>query len=204
MSNKRMKLDQVINLLVDDDDNEISSENESNDENDMQSVNKSDESTDDDLPLSMLVARRIITPIKPFQSNQLRKRVSDDDESMESSDDEDDLPLSALAAKKTIRKPFQQQDINIQKSINTNLKLNDEKQEIKQKRSVYQKVNSFLKGIFDSIELDSEDESEESKEKNKSNKINIYKTSDSPVLNYDRNVTRFILSLKNLKRKSYN
>lgn len=185
MMSKRLKLDQVINLLDD-----ITSSDDEVDKQD--DVISSD--SDDDVPLSVLMARKNHSSLA--QNQPVLKKI-DHDISTESSDD--DVPLSALAARKTIRKPFQQKDINIQTQPNVKLKLVKDSEAAKRKSSAsaQRRVNTYLRGLFDSIELES-DEEDECKENTKSA---LFK-SDSPVLNYDRSVTRFVLSLKNSKRKS--
>ena len=177
---KRMKIDQVINLIIDD---AMSSSSDSNDEEQEERLvtDANISSSDDDVPLSVLMSRR---------------------KSISSSDDEDDLPLSVLITRKnSIRKPFQQLDVT---QLNNKMPHTARIEVLEHKMKSTLRIKSLLKGIYDLIEPDSDDDCQDSKE-NQNVSVNKFtkctKLVSSPVLNFDRSKTKFILSLKSSKRK---
>ena len=148
-----------------------------------------DEDDDDDIPLALLVKMNGKKSINNTKINEtgIEGDVEDgNDEDSDESDDEDDIPLARLVAKKIETKPNR-----------SNKNKNNKK--------------SLLKGIFDFIDSESEEEREITKpnfndsmsdkeNSSNANKANHKSPLKSPVILFD-NSNRFILSIKNLKRK---
>ena len=210
---KCMKIDQVIDLILDEN---MSSESDSNDENvpinrnqtkqpvtqqankqqstsiHQQTVTTTDD--EDDVPLSKLVAKkRVVLKVlknsnatnrmplsnKPLNVGDTPKLVKQQESS--SSDEEDNIPLGILLAKKS---PI------------------CNKSAMKTPTRRVRKLNTLLKGIYD---IWSECESDEDDQLNTKQPISDSTSNEihSPVLSFDKSISKYILSLKNSKRKSF-
>ena len=159
--------------------------------NDSSDSTDDEDDDDDDIPLALLVKMNGNKSINNTKNNEtgIEGDVEDgNDEDSDESNDEDDIPLARLVAKKFETKPN-----------SSNKNKNNKK--------------SLLKGIFDFIDSESEEERENTKpnfndrmsdKENSSNANKANRKSNSPlkspVILFD-NSNRFILSIKNLKRK---
>ena len=155
------------------------------------STSDDEDDDDDDIPLALLINKNVNKSINNTKSNETGIEGDVEDGNDEDSDDEDDIPLARLLAK------------NLQNSSN---KSNNNPNKTKSKNN----KKSLLKGIFDFIDSESEDDQEKNfndSMSDKENDLNVNKSSRksnsplmSPVILFD-NSNRFILSIKNLKRK---
>jgi hypothetical protein len=227
-----MKIDQVIDLILDED---MCSESDSeNDENmpinqnqlkqpallqNLTKCNKQNQLSlheqlvttsddEDDIPLSKLVTAKktVLKVLNKATSNEATKmplsnislnvdisKARKPQLQDSSSDDEDDIPLGILLARKSLQsKPFACKPITPTRKI--------------------RKLNSLLKGIYDVwTECESSDEDEQSITTTTSTtNINKQKPAEtlrselySPVISLEKSTGKYILSLKNSKRKIF-
>jgi hypothetical protein len=173
---KRLKIDQVMDLLIDDED-DLFDNSYSDDEKQIKNSNQTKKhetssSSDDDenIPISKLVSLRSKslqnkTPLSNITFKVLNQNKKVD--KIESDCSDDDIPISILIKKKT-------ESLPIRKKSNH---------------------RSILNGIYDFDEVSDDENSI-------SNISKVNNLNNSPILYFDNKVKKYILSMKNSKRKS--
>lgn len=173
---KRLKIDQVMDLLIDDED-DLFDNSYSDDEKQIKNSNQTKKhetssSSDDDenIPISKLVSLRSKslqnkTPLSNITFKVLNQNKKVD--KIESDCSDDDIPISILIKKKT-------ESLPIRKKSNH---------------------KSILNGIYDFDEVSDDENSI-------SNISKVNNLNNSPILYFDNKVKKYILSMKNSKRKS--